>query len=108
MWPSSSNSTTSATRNTASAVCPGQAGDCLPGPDFTTSQADVEVDHATCMKPRAVESRIAQIAPEGMSNREIGAKLFISARTVEWHLTKVYPKLGVKSRRALEHILTRT
>jgi DNA-binding CsgD family transcriptional regulator len=47
------------------------------------------------------ESRIAQLAASGRSNREIGETLFLSPRTVEWNLTRIYAKLQVRSRTAL-------
>ena len=53
------------------------------------------------------EAQIAQMAREGMSNPEIGAKLFLSARTVEWHMRKVFAKLGISSRRQLREVLSR-
>jgi ATP/maltotriose-dependent transcriptional regulator MalT len=51
------------------------------------------------------ERQIARLAREGLSNPEIGARLYISPRTVEWHLHKVFGKLGVTSRKGLESAL---
>jgi DNA-binding CsgD family transcriptional regulator len=52
------------------------------------------------------EVQVARLAADGQTNSEIGAQLFLSPRTVEWHLTKMFGKLGISSRKELRSALS--
>jgi DNA-binding CsgD family transcriptional regulator len=54
------------------------------------------------------EREIALLAARGLASKQIGARLFISARTVDNHLAKVYVKLGVRTRTELAEVLGRS
>jgi DNA-binding CsgD family transcriptional regulator len=61
------------------------------------------VDSPTALT--AQEAHIAGLAAQGLTNPEIGAALYISPRTVEWHLRKIFAKIGVTTRRELRRSL---
>jgi DNA-binding NarL/FixJ family response regulator len=52
----------------------------------------------------AQEAQVARLASEGLSNPEIGARLYISSRTAGYHLSKVFTKLDITSRTQLERV----
>ena len=51
------------------------------------------------------ELQVAMLVAEGKTNREVGAQLFLSPKTIEWHLSHVYRKLGIGSRTELTRVL---
>lgn len=55
--------------------------------------------------PTATERRMAQLAAEGLSNRQIAQSLFVSVATVATHLTNAYQKLGIERREQLSEAL---
>jgi DNA-binding CsgD family transcriptional regulator len=85
-------------------------GEGLRGPSRTRTARH---RWARASKPRvetrsrltAQEAQIARLANAGLSNREIGVRLFLSPRTVEYHLLEVFTKLGIGSRTELESVL---
>ena len=54
------------------------------------------------------EARIARMARDGASNQDIATELFVSRKTVEYHLHKVFTKLGISTRQELHYVLPGT
>lgn len=59
----------------------------------------------SCATLTPAEERVAQKAADGFSNREIAQALFVTVKTVEWHLSQAYAKLGIGRRSELSHVL---
>jgi DNA-binding CsgD family transcriptional regulator len=77
----------------------------VPGGDTTTPAGSSAKQHAAATRQvdrlTGRELQVARPAATGLSNREIGARLFISPRTAGYHLSNAFPKLGITSRTAL-------
>jgi DNA-binding CsgD family transcriptional regulator len=76
------------------------------GARLWTSRAQDELARISGRRPAASdlttsETKLAALAAEGLSNKEIAAAMHISVHTVEAHLTRIYRKLGIRSRAAL-------
>ena len=99
-----------AARGASGAGRDGQAGfaECARGELMATGETVRRRVPESASVLTAQEVQIARLATDGFTNPEIGVKLFLSARTVEWHLRKVYIKLGVSSRRRLRDALPGT
>ena len=88
------------------------------GADALAAQARTEL-YATGARPRTIgvsgagsltpsERRVAELAAEGRSNKDVAQSLFVTPKTVEVHLSSTYRKLGISSRRELGHALAAT
>ncbi|WP_027345785.1 helix-turn-helix transcriptional regulator [Hamadaea tsunoensis] len=83
-----------------------RAGDELRAAGYAPRSAgDANADPLTALTPQ--ERQVVRLAANGLSNRDIAAQLFLSPRTVGYHLYKAYPKLGVASRADLAAVLIR-
>ena len=61
--------------------------------------------HDTRDRLTAQELQIAQLVADGLTNRDIGQRLFVSPRTVSTHLSRIFPKLGITTRGELSRLM---
>ena len=69
----------------------------------TVRKRTVEASATDQLTPQ--EQQIALLVRDGLSNPEVGVRLFLSPRTVEWHLRKIFTKLSISSRKQLRDAL---
>lgn len=62
-------------------------------------------DHSALLRLSPQQQQIVRLAAHGLTNREIGERLFLSPRTVGSHLYRVFPKLGITARAQLRDLL---
>ena len=82
-----------------------RAGNELRATGLRRMPADRLMDPSAHSSLTAQQRQIAELAAEGLSNKQIGERLFLSSRTVGYHLHQVFPKLGITSRAALRDAL---
>jgi DNA-binding CsgD family transcriptional regulator len=84
---------------------PNEPGASWPPPGETVRKRTAQAAADASQELIAQEAQVARLARDGLSNPEIGARLFISSHTVQYHLSKVFAKLGIGSRRELHTAL---
>jgi DNA-binding NarL/FixJ family response regulator len=83
-------------------------GQSLPSRPATASAGDIEYVRSLRVDLTSQEAQVARHVGSGLTNAEIAAHMFLSPRTVEWHLRQVFSKLGIASRRELRTALPPT
>lgn len=76
-------------------------GDPYLSPSKHTRMAPLERGRGSADALTTAERRVAELAADGMTNREIAQTLFVTVKTVEWHLRNTYGKLGIGCRQEL-------
>jgi DNA-binding NarL/FixJ family response regulator len=71
---------------------------------FATGEKTRQRSPATIGSLTAQAVQIARLVQQGLSNPEVGTRLFLSPRTLEWHLRNIFGKVGVSSRRQLRDV----